>query len=746
MFNNRHKYILKSPLGKLELNLDPIGWEKSKMKIGRSETSFGMFITVTNNLEFTGESKKHIEDNWLLYGAQARVRLTKFLKHPHTDEWQLDFTGFLDFGTRKIENNKLKIDFVEGGLRELLVSQFREHFEIDRTTDIKGNAISALKTDLISFKGREIFLLSRLSSRSTTSFVIKSGLWSSQGDYREALRPAPVEIVGNSDPDNIRPVVESFGSHGNHTSGGIETKFYALADRDRGRTKATIKIAFRISDVYTDDSSANEMKVFLRRYRDNSDGGGDEFEFVQDYELTGLEAVIDPRSHIGQSFSGNLELEFKADDQSFIKKGESFGLYFWTRGIYGDSGIGNDRGQMQVFIDEYSGSIDWEEDSYFPPTTASFLSCFETGSRLTEIYTGKPAFKSKLLSDKWKDLGLTCGFWVRNILNTKDDLEGEEEEPRTMTINFEELYKTVHAVEPVGYGIVTEGNRQYVVLESLRYFFQPHTTIKLGQVSKIKRRTATNLLYSSITTGYTKGGNYEKPLGLDEHNTQSTSITPITNEGATKYEVLSPSRSDGYAIEEARRKQMVNSIEEDTPYDRDNFLIDAKETGQVNLKKIYEPRVWQDDFEKAPTGIYSPGTAMNLRLTPAYNKYRHSLWFNADTVKTPNEKLRHASNQGNSKLVTKMIGKPEVKEKEDVLYKDLFNPILSADEIEFELPFSQEIKDQLTGRTKIGGEWINNYYGVVEFINEENRKEKAFLFTAEIDDKIIFKTMKAYGI
>jgi hypothetical protein len=27
-------------------------------------------------------------------------------------------------------------------------------------------------------------------------------------------------------------------------------------------------------------------------------------------------------------------------------------------------------------------------------------------------------------------------------------------------------------------------------------------------------------------------------------------------------------------------------------------------------------RKWQDDFEKAPTGIFSPETATNLRLSP----------------------------------------------------------------------------------------------------------------------------------
>lgn len=739
MFNNRQKYELESSiLPKLKLTKDPINWEKSKTEVGRSETTNGMFISVTNNLEFIGEAFEYIETNYQVLGTQAKVKLTKFKMHPITDEWELEFTGYLNFGSRKIENKRLKIDFVEGGLRELLVAQMRENFELDRATDVKGNPISRLRPDQISIKGRDLFLLSRLEGKNTTAFKVISGLWQSQGDYRETFKVAPLDITALADDQNIRPPVDDIGNQGRPVEGdGVVNKFFALADRDRGKTRVEINLDFRIDHVYTSESFANEMKVFLRRYTDERETGGLEFTFAEDYELIPL---MDPRDHEAETFSKTLELEL------YPKKGESFALYFWTRGIYGTSGIGGNTGQMQVYIDNYKCTISWEEDSFYPRTVSNFMTAKAVGDRLSEIYTGRPSFRSKFLSETWKDLGFTGGFWLRNM-SKYDQTEEGEKEARTLTMSFENYYKSIHAVEPVGYGIITEGNRQYIALEHIRYFFQPYTTIRLGKVSNVKRRTAVERIHTSITTGYTKGGNYEKPLGLDEPNIKSTSITPITVDGAGKYEVLGPSRTDSYAVEQVRRLQAKDYPEEDTPYDRDPFLIDAKIISRSNQgSTVYEPRLWQDDFEKAPTGVYSPSTIFNLRLTPGYNKLRHACMFNGDTVKTPDEKLIYATNEGNSKLSTKMTGKAEMKENQDFLFKELANPISEPEWVEFELPFKQQVKDQILGKTKVGNEWINNYYGVVEFINEKNKKEKAHLFSAKIEGKITFKTLKAYGV
>ncbi|WP_424493886.1 hypothetical protein [Salinimicrobium sp. GXAS 041] len=732
MFDNRHRFILESPNRRMVLDHDPLGWDETETEIGRSEKTYGIFLTISNNLEFTGEAMEFLEDAYQVLGVQADIRLTKHTKHPKTDEWQLAFTGFLDFTTRSIENNRFKVDFVEGGLREILTSQMREKFELNRTTDINGNPISEFRSDTISLEGRDIYLLSRFSNENVTDFVLSSGKWDSGGDWRYSHRPAPLTAIANSDPENIQSPIDQIGTAGGYIEDGSSSKFYLISDRDRGKTKLKINLKFTIDSIVDDDVNPLKqpnLQVILRKYT-----GGEDFNNAPPDDEILLDVY--PYNRIGETF----DLEY-IDEDFKINEGDSYALYFVSRGAYG--GSFGDTGFMNIYFTNYSGSMSIEEDSHYSPTTASALTAFDVGARLTEVYTGKPTFKSSLLSTgKWKDLVMSCGFWIRNMKKQVNE-DGETEE-RTLTINFEDFYKSIHAVEPCGYGIVTEGNKQFIALEELKYFFQPVRTIQLGRVPKIKRTTASEFIFSSISTGYTKGGNYEKPLGLDEYNIQTNFITPITKV-ESKYEVLGPSRADSYAAEQARRMQFEKFPDEDTPYDKDNFLFDCKLKVRSNQRTIFEPRKWQEDFVKAPTGIYSPETAFNLRLTPMYNLLRHSYWFNSATVKYPTQKIRYASSEGNSELSTQKIGDLEIKENSDVLISELSNPIFEPEWIEFTLPFTQDLLNQLQGRTKVGEEYINNYYGQVEFINDIGQKERGYLFSAKIKKEIEFKLLKCYG-
>ena len=742
MFNDRHKFILESPNRRMVLNRDPMGWDETETTIGRSDVSFGIFMTVSNNLRFTGKAKEFLENEYQVHGVQAEVLLTKLLKHPKTDEWQLakGFPGYLDFTTWNIKENSLEIDFSEGGIREILASQMREKFELNRTTDINGNAISPLKPDTLSIEGRDIYLLSKWHSKEVTEFTVSSGGLSF--GYDEAFKPAPLEVTANSDEENVVSPMEQLDKE-QQVEGGAATKLFLLSDRDRGKTKINIKLSFKITD-YKERSNGgianpvdNErLKVVLRRYHKISEEN--EFEFNQNEDQWTIIDVGNPNGLEGQSFStpeGGYPLELSPENDNEIKEGQSFGLYFLATADYNGGG-------MDVDISEYSASVNWEEDSFFRPTTASALRAYNVGERLTEIYTGKPTFRSSLLNTgKWKDLVMSCGFWIRNMKKQVNE-DGETEE-RTLTINFEDFYKSVHAIEPCGYGIVTEGNKQFIALEKLRYFFQQTRTVQLGQISNIERSVSTEFIFSSISTGYTKGGNYEKPLGLDEYNIQTNFITPITKV-ESKYDVLGPSRTDSYGVEQPRRMQFTTHPDEDTDYDKDNYLIDSKLLFERNGKTIFEPRKWQDDFAKAPTGIYSPETAFNLRLTPMYNLFRHSYWFNAATVKYPTNKMRYASSEGNSELSTQKIGELEIKENSDVLISQLSNPIFEPEWVEFKLPASQELINQLQGTTKVGEEYINNYYGQVEFINDLGQKERGYLFSAKISKTVKIKLLKAF--
>lgn len=734
MNDNRDQYILEFPDSPEPwyLDQDPMNSKNTEIEIGRAKLTYGMFGTIANNLQFPRPIMDKLEAVYQTYGPEAKIKLTKLSKHPQTDDWQMIYTGFLDLLDRRIENNIFSCSYVEGGFREVLSNQQKEKFEIDRIMDIYNRPISNFNPDILDLKeGRRLFLLSKLTT--TDNFSAHTGIWKPNSyEYREGFSPFPLHLVTNNDPLNIQTPFET-RTINEWWEKSLENMFFATADRERGTTRLTTKIKFTVGSSRGKNGRDQFFKVVLDRY--DADLNLIDRDVIGDfgYPPDLKDEVID---------LGTFEKVFSLENDNEIKEGESFALGILVGGEF--TGNFTSEGYMEVDFYDVDIYLNWAEDSNFRPTATKALTANEVGSRLSEIFTGKPAFKSKTLSEgKWKDLLFTCGFWIRNIDQVpKEDKENEE---RTLAISWDDFHNSLNALQPMAYGIVTQGSKQFIVYEQREYFFQPYVTVELDQPSKIKRYTAGELVFSSIETGYEKGGNYERPLGLDEFNIKTNYTLPVFVQ-ENKYTATSPARADSYAVEDCRRKQAVDFPEEDTSYDKDVFMIHGKKTGEVRGRyDLYDLRHWQDDFEQAPTGIYDPASAFNLTMSPANNRNEHAIWFNSATVKYPDRYMMYANTEGNVQLTTKYPGKDPVYERGDVQIKELKKPIHAYDWIEFDYPFSQELLNKIQGQTLINGENVNNWYGWFEFINENGKKERGYLFSVKIKQRNMqFKLLKAY--
>ncbi|MCP9198798.1 hypothetical protein MKO06_02700 [Gramella sp. GC03-9] len=735
MNDNRNQYILEFPDSPEPwyLDQDPMNSNDTEIEIGRAKLTFGMFGTIANNLKFPGPIMDKLEAVYQSYGPEAKIKLTKLSKHTITDDWQLIYTGYLDLLDRRIENNIFSCSYVEGGFREVLSNQQKEKFEIDRKTDIYNRPISQLHPDILDLKqGRRLFLLSKLST--TDNFTAHSGIWRPNDyEFRESFRPFPVTVITNNDPLNIQIAHETLGFD-QRWEKSTQNMFFATADRDRGRIKMTASIDFKLTEFVPYRTRNEYIKIVLDRYDEN-------LNRIERDELGTYNNLFDL---VGQSIQiENFEKIFSVENGTEIKEGESLAFGIYMAGDFrGGLNISNDSYYTLAFSD-VDVKIDWAEDSYFRPTTTKVVTAKNTGERLSEILTGKPAFKSKTLSeDKWKDLLFTVGFWLRNMDEVSS--EDRENEERTLTLSWEDFHNSINALQPMAYGIVTQGAKQFLVYERREYFFQPYVTVELNQPSNIKRFTAREFIFSHVQTGYQKGGNYERPLGLDEPNIKTNYVLPLSV-SENKYDVTSPSRSDGYAIEDCRRKQAVDFPEEDTSYDKDVFMIHGKKTGEVRGRyDLYDLRHWQDNFEQAPTGIYDPDSAFNLTMSPANNRNEHAIWFNSATVKYPDRYMVYANTEGNVQLTTKYPDKDPVYERGDVQIKDLKKPIHAYDWIEFDYPFSQELLNKIQGNTMIDGEEVPKWYGQFQFVNERGKRERGYLFSVKIkQNNMKFKLLKS---
>ncbi|MGR3176446.1 MAG: hypothetical protein ACUZ8E_00120, partial [Candidatus Anammoxibacter sp.] len=333
--------------------------------------------------------------------------------------------------------------------------------------------------------------------------------------------------------------------------------------------------------------------------------------------------------------------------------------------------------------------------------------------KLMQIITGKKGrFVSEFYSSgEFALTGLSLGLWIRQF-NDKN-----------IEMSFDDLQKTSNVIHNTGFNVEIINDKECLVVEDLKHFFQEATVIILSdeisnveepdEINNVEEEPAELFYHSSLEFGYKKpdGDNlYEEAMGLNEHNTRSGFVNNLTSTDK-KYSKISPDRADGNGKEFARRRLKLNFPEEDTRYDKDKHILDLK----TGFGQVLEERTWTDDFETAPTGIFSPDTATGLRLTPARIKKRHEWFFSSILQKHQTESIRFSNNLNNSKLVTKKTGETAIAENGDVLNSDMEKARFKSEFISFEHRITFDINEQIYGKTEVNGRMIPNFYFRVQY-------------------------------
>lgn len=723
-FQNRVRYTLQHDLSGSQQIQEPIGWKDDDNVFKRNKKYHGVFVEMTNNLEFTGDGKEYVKLVYESYGINAKLRLLKDEKHPKTNEWVRSYDGFLDLSTYEEEGAKVKAKFNASNLFKLIKSREREKIELERLDTLNGNILEPLDLKTVSYKGRRIFLKSLLEvseeDNKTTSFRMKY----SSGN-RTAVVPIPTTINYKSD-ERVHAIFNNqYSSTPN--IGEASMLFFAIAEKDR-QLKVDIKINSIIKVVsISPPPSAPFFQIVLTKYKNGSSYDNPERTVLWTApSFNGLNNTV-----MSVDYSETLNLE----------AGESLSLQWYGGGNF-SGGLGSPNDYIYLNFEDTVASINIEEDSFYEPTQSNVLLPKEGFDRITNVITNQEnSFKSDLFNrtdlgaeeDGYASLiGTTSGMWIRGYTS-------EDELYKPYTTSISDMFEAYDAILPIGMGIEKVGFKEVIVVEKLEHFYNENITIKLGKVSNLKRKVATDFFASSLELGYEKGGDYEEAMGLDEYNTKTTYTTVI--EVINKvYKKLSKYRGDSYGAEFARRKPKVDNPTLDTKYDSEIFLKDLKRSST----EVFEERVWQDDFEQEPTGIYSQETATNLRLSPMNNLLRHSWQIVSGLTKYPLDFIKFGSSVANSSLVTKLTGGVEIQENGSLQNNSLGNPKYLPEWIEFEHLVDFELMEKIKGTKIVLGKKIPNVYGRVSFINDYGATETGFLWELKPNGKGKWKILKSY--
>uniref|UniRef100_UPI0030F56D38 hypothetical protein n=1 Tax=uncultured Wocania sp. TaxID=2834404 RepID=UPI0030F56D38 len=624
---------------------------------------------------------------------EADVTLEEWRYHPKTSHPYLHSTGTFDFSDYKSNKLEVKVPFKSGGLNSLIKSQLREKFELERLESINGKVINPIDKKTVALTSRKIYLISRFDYLETSNESIVH-VESNAGNTRDKTVALPLNLKGKSH-DQAQYVIQN--STGTELVGSTGLMFFLIADRTR-TLNIDLNVAFDAIVEQHENVQWADYKICITTYQN-----GNAFDLKHREVLSNLS---DNNEYPNQPFGDDYDIAFNQftvpmaasyKDTVTLLAGESLALECLLKAdMYTDNQAG-----VRVKNENITGGLTIEEDSFFDDSQTKAVLMKDAGDKLMQIITGKQnRFYSEFYeSGTFAKLALTTGFWIRQFFD------------KNIELSLDDYLKTSDAVCATGYHIETRNGVEVLGVEDLKFYFQDATAIRLPyEVTDLEEEAAPEYCHSSLEFGYKKGGEYEEAMGLDEYNVKTGFTMPLKRP-TTKFTKVSPTRADKYAQEFSRRKSVLTHPTTDTPYDKDNHLLDLKD----GLGLALEERTWEDDFELLPTGVYSPETATNLRLTPSQIEQRHEWFYGCSLLKQQDEKIRYSNTGGNNNLVTKKVSETARGEKDDIVISTMRKARFEPKKVKFKHPVDFYVNEQLNGSTNVNGRLVPNVYFKVEY-------------------------------
>ncbi|MCL1933527.1 MAG: hypothetical protein FWF53_06940 [Candidatus Azobacteroides sp.] len=320
-------------------------------------------------------------------------------------------------------------------------------------------------------------------------------------------------------------------------------------------------------------------------------------------------------------YSGSSEYEFDIYDNITlnIELKENDTLYYYFI-IHHDRLEGTHRFDLRCLFAVNKIEIEIKSLTSFPDTTANVSFIHETLSRITESITeNQITVKSDYYGRTDGNVSptetngpgsfraLSTGLRIRNIKVRDED--GNETDPK-LTLSFSDAFKSLQAIDNIGFGFVKEGENWYLRIENWAWFYKNDAVFEIRNPGKIERGINPNALYSTFKCGYKK---YETESfnGLDAIHTEREYRTRLKlkkNESEQKSDMI----ADGYTIEYTRRKSTEATT--DWRYDNDVFIFCLLKSDSHS-----EPDRYVIDLGATDTNgtVISPDTIYNIRISPA---------------------------------------------------------------------------------------------------------------------------------
>lgn len=710
--------LYSKALGTLVLDQVPKGYDSDTRSYIRNKDSRGIDIKTTINLEFFGAGAEYLTSISNSFGISEKVLLTKWVKDTLSlsESWKFRYIQELDMGKFKriSRTGNVTVDATEGGLHSDIDNRKSDKYDLLNNESADGINIGDLNTQRFVPTPRGIFRESLLRDNDQNNFKVNSSR--AKQETTAIRRAIPLKEIYNYDTDDVIAPWNSFEEYNDK----IPHSRYNAVNVDPGNQfiyraevrkilRIKMDITFKITNVVYNRTSFEEIGIDLVRtdIQDNLDT-------VQSREV--LLSVEEPQNKIGNEYVVSY------DEELIFEAGESISICFFTSASLGGSAFTSDS-YIDLYYSVTNSQITIQDSTNYEVSESKCLKPFDLFERLVAKITGKNnLFKSTIfgVGGKYENFVIDNGFWARGFPDLIIDADGNEDRIQLNT-SFEEAFEAFNYLEPLTYFIEIVGDKEVVRIEEATYTMQNFIGLSLAAVDNIEHEESKVDYFQKIEIGHKKSLEYDDANGVEEPNGRSEFTSHIKRAENT-YSIISNFRFDPIGYETTRRKYHYAFPKTDTKRDTHIWMHDTK----VDNTGLHTHNLWDDldsegnpFFEYAPKGIFDPDTAWNLRLSPMNRLFEgHGYSVKRGLYHYPKLKIRFASSNANQNMITQRTGEIELPESGNITIEDIEKPRIEAKKINLTFKMTQAIEDQILDFTKINGELVPNYFGLIEFTED----------------------------
>jgi hypothetical protein len=695
---------------------DPIGWDSIELSIIRDKKYKGIFFPITSNLEFVGSAYTLLKNEYDLNGIEGNAELK--IDYSCNTGFTEIYRGKFNF-TEYIETNddycSIKCNIEPLGFEQKIKS--RDDISIDMSSNQTiGSQTATTYTPFdLTIQGREI--LKRGEFETVTGETTNGPT--------NIIIPVTETVICNL-PLSVK--YDELLSGGNLLTTGFGDVFKTgsispttAPDMFNVSTTATYDFEYNLDGLISEsiaDSSSRTYNLSVS-VRVNSTGG------VYVINNFGAFSPSGGQQDYTINHSGTFSIALNSGDTV------AFYVIFANYSPAGPPNI--DASTFRVILD--AGSyMRVSFASLAADSVTKAFKVYECASRTLEAITDTT---DVLRSDYFGRtdstprnygsngcgalLALTQGLLVRGFDITE----------KPFYQRFDELFNFLWSVYNVALGIEKSGSSYVVRLENLEYFYDSTVIFTFENIKNITRSPMLERIYNKIELGFNNYGWEEGSIRVNTQDAFSvkTEFTNSLNSLNNSYTARTGYIADHYSIEYIRAVKFEDNPTSTTKFDSETFALCLKISDQTKTER--------DDNFSSVTGIFSPDTAMNLRISPKRNLLRHSNVINGSIAKKEGD-ISFVKTTFNTNLISATSGSAcegaynnaSLSEITDLSFNDINNPdgvpIFLPEMIEFESPFSYSdwlyLQETSLGKTnlyktvKVTGNGIE-YKGFIEELN-----------------------------